>query len=72
MSPLSRLRLWVFENRFHKRVAALQHEQVLEQHQIVGEIRQGRRAILHQTADIILRLEAVSDALEESLGEGNG
>lgn len=72
MKPLGRLRLWLFENRFHKKAAVLQHEQVQEQKEIVAEIKRGRRAILHETADIILRLEAVSDALEETLEEGNG
>lgn len=67
MNPLARLKFWVFENRFHKKAVRFQHQQVEEHREILREIRQGRRAILHETADIVLRLQAVTDALEETL-----
>lgn len=66
---MKRLRHWLFDNRFHKKVSKLQHEQVAEHREILGDVRSRNRGILHDLADEVLKLDAVSDSLESTLRE---
>lgn len=68
MKRLRALRLWVVENRLYKRgYRRLQAQQIEESQEIVGDIRGRRRVMAHELADVIFRLDAVSDRLEQSL-----
>lgn len=69
MRWVDRGRLWMFENWFHKRARRLQEEQVKEHKQVLDEMRVRRRGILHDLADEVFRLEAVTESLERSLSD---
>lgn len=69
MKWIRRICLWLAENRFVHRARTLQRAQLEEHHQIVGEVRQRKRDTLHDLADAVLRLQAVSDRLEDSISD---
>lgn len=69
MRLFRRLCLWLTENRFLHKARRLQRAQLEEHHQIVDQVRRGRMDTLHDLADAVLRLQAVSDRLEESIQE---
>lgn len=58
------LRIWFLSFRWPRQAARLQHDQVIEQGAIVAEIKEGRRRITHDLADVVLELDAVADNLE--------
>lgn len=68
MRPLREFKYWLWGNRLAKKgMVALQHEQVGEHRELVKEVKKNRRMMLHEMADVVLRLEAVSDNLETAL-----
>lgn len=61
-------RLWVVENHLRKRgYRRLQVQQIEESRDLIDDIREKRREMGHELADVIFRLDAVSDRLEQSL-----
>jgi len=68
MRWLRTLKLWMVENRLHKwGYRRLQAHQIEESRELVDDIRERRREMTHELADVLLRLDAVSDRLEQSL-----
>lgn len=73
MRPLRAFKYWLWGNRVTKTgIVKLQQEQVGEHRALVKEVKTNRRMMLHEMADVILRLEAVSDNLEKALDELRG
>lgn len=73
MKPLRAFRYWLWGNRVTKTgIVKLQQEQVGEHQKLVKEVKQNRKVMLHEMADVVLRLEAVSDNLEKALDELKG
>lgn len=73
MRPLRSLRFWWWGNHLAKTgLAGLQHEQALEHHKVVNEVKQSRRRMLHDMADVVLRLESATDDLERAVLELRG
>ena len=54
-----------------RRLLHLQHLQTEEHHQIVKEVRQARKRMTSEMSDVIFRLSAVTDRLEEQLQRGS-
>lgn len=69
MRLVREVRLWMMENWFRKRVRRLQHQQATEHQKILEDLRASRQGILHNLADEVLRLQAVTDCLEQTLDE---
>lgn len=68
MKRLRALKLWMVENHLYKRgYRRLQHAQMEEHRSLVAEIKDRRSQTVHQLADAVLQLDAVSDRLEQSL-----
>jgi len=65
---MKRLKGWLLECRF-LRIGArrLQRAQLEEHERILGEVRRGKEDTLHDLADAVMRLEAVSDRLEQTI-----
>lgn len=65
---IRRVRFWVFLNlRFPHKRAELQHDQAIEQSGIVDEVKESRRAITHELADEVFKLDAVMDRLDDKV-----
>lgn len=62
------LRLWIVECRYRRTgVRRLQELQAAQTEDLVDEIREKKREALHNLADAVLRLQAVSDQIEETI-----
>lgn len=65
MKWLRRFCLWLADNRLGHRTRQLQADQMDEHRNIVTEIRARKERNLRDLADVIMRLEAVTDQLEQ-------
>ena len=65
---MRRWRAWWVERSFSRRGARrLQRFQLEESRQIITEVKMSGRDALRDLSDVVMRLEAVSDQLEESI-----
>lgn len=54
-----------------RKLLCLQHVQTEEHHKIVAEVKESRRQMTTEMSEVIFKLSAVTDRLEEQLGRNS-
>ena len=61
------VRLWLAENWFWKKTRRLQQLQLEEHRSLVDEVKKRKRASLHDQAELVWRLDMVTEQLERAI-----